>query len=195
MTLLEDGTRPSKIRQGVTTEILGEDTSAGPGQGKALAAEPFERAAATHTWTTLGGYFDALEKPGNRRQRRQLRRAGHAAGMRAGRFARPPRPRRARGDARAPRRGDARRGARPLDHARQPPRAGRHDRRPGRALPGGQAPWRPLFVAHPQRRDGGLRCRQGSDRRSAAAPAFRSTSSTSRSPISRSGDACPRSSP
>ena len=34
MTLLEDGSAQSKIRQGVTTEILGEDTSAGPAKGK-----------------------------------------------------------------------------------------------------------------------------------------------------------------
>ena len=37
MTLLEDGAAQSKIRQGVTTEILGEDTSAGP-QGEHLHA-------------------------------------------------------------------------------------------------------------------------------------------------------------
>ncbi len=34
MTLLEDGSAQSKIRQGVTTEVLGEDTSAGPAKGK-----------------------------------------------------------------------------------------------------------------------------------------------------------------
>ena len=33
LTLLEDGSAPSKVRQGVTTEILGEDTSAGPAKG------------------------------------------------------------------------------------------------------------------------------------------------------------------
>src|SRR5262245_62792874 len=30
MLLLEDGNAPSKVRQGVTTEVLGEGTSAGP---------------------------------------------------------------------------------------------------------------------------------------------------------------------
>src|SRR5207244_12912125 len=33
-TLLEDGDAQSKIRQGVTTEIIGESSSAGPFQGK-----------------------------------------------------------------------------------------------------------------------------------------------------------------
>ena len=82
MTLLEDGDAPSKIRQGVTTEVLGEDSSAGPAKGKRPTGR-FERDGKTLTWTTLGGYFDALEKPGHRPQRRQLRRPGHAAGLRA----------------------------------------------------------------------------------------------------------------
>ena len=63
MTLLEDGSASSKVRQGVTTEILGEDTSAGPAKGK-RAAKTFKGARATHTWSTLGGYFQALEKEG-----------------------------------------------------------------------------------------------------------------------------------
>src|SRR5207244_11699335 len=33
-TLLEDGNAQSKIRQGVTTEVIGESTSAGPFKGK-----------------------------------------------------------------------------------------------------------------------------------------------------------------
>ena len=33
-TILEDGNAQSKIRQGVTTEVLGESTSPGPYQGK-----------------------------------------------------------------------------------------------------------------------------------------------------------------
>ena len=43
MTLLEDGSAQSKIRQGVTTEILGEDTSAGPAKGKQAATHPEAR--------------------------------------------------------------------------------------------------------------------------------------------------------
>src|SRR5262249_15445185 len=46
---------------GVTTEILGEDTSAGPIQGKLV---PRSRGNVPRTWTTLGGYFDTLEKRG-----------------------------------------------------------------------------------------------------------------------------------
>src|ERR1700692_1267460 len=33
-TILEDGDAQSKVRQGVTTEVLGESSSAGPYQGK-----------------------------------------------------------------------------------------------------------------------------------------------------------------
>jgi len=53
--LLEDGNAPSKVRQGVTTEVLGEGNSAGPHQGqlRANGKTRFER---------LGGYFGAMEK-------------------------------------------------------------------------------------------------------------------------------------
>jgi len=60
VTLLVDGDAPSKIRQGVTTEVLGEDSSAGPASGKRRMGR-FERDGTTRTWTTLGGYFDTLE--------------------------------------------------------------------------------------------------------------------------------------
>jgi N-acyl-D-amino-acid deacylase len=63
MTLLEDGSAQSKIRQGVTTEILGEDTSAGPAKGKKPPSS-VKYGDTTLTWTTLGGYFDALEREG-----------------------------------------------------------------------------------------------------------------------------------
>src|SRR5438876_4873280 len=60
--LLEDGNAESKIRQGVTTEILGEGSSAGPYQGKLVprgvsAGRPVQ-------WTTLAGYFDAVQRAG-----------------------------------------------------------------------------------------------------------------------------------
>jgi N-acyl-D-aspartate/D-glutamate deacylase len=61
-TLLVDGHAQSKIRQGVTTDILGEDHSAGPvppGAGKNLATEGLIR-----DWTTLGEYFARLERQG-----------------------------------------------------------------------------------------------------------------------------------
>jgi N-acyl-D-amino-acid deacylase len=61
--LLEDGHAQSKIRQGVTTEVLGEGNSAGPYQGNlpprtAVVDDQKVR------WTTLGGYFDTVEKAG-----------------------------------------------------------------------------------------------------------------------------------
>lgn len=62
-TLLEDGRAESKIRQGVTTEVLGEGTSAGPYQGE-LAPRRFTVAGRPEKWTTLGGYFETIEKAG-----------------------------------------------------------------------------------------------------------------------------------
>jgi N-acyl-D-aspartate/D-glutamate deacylase len=59
--LLEDGRAESKIRQGVTTEVLGEGNSAGPYQGKYT---PRRAAAVPRKWKTLGGYFEAIEKAG-----------------------------------------------------------------------------------------------------------------------------------
>lgn len=59
--LLEDGNAQSKIRQGVTTEVLGEDTSPGPFQGK-LPAKQFDVRGKKERWTTLGGYFDLVER-------------------------------------------------------------------------------------------------------------------------------------
>jgi N-acyl-D-aspartate/D-glutamate deacylase len=61
--LLEDGNAQSKIRQGVTTEILGEGTSAGPFQGK-LTPRSAVVGGKKVKWTTLGEYFALLEKAG-----------------------------------------------------------------------------------------------------------------------------------
>ncbi len=65
-TLLVDGNAESKIRQGVTTEILGESASAGPVLGPAL--EPRQRELQTMglklDWRTLGEYFQRLERQG-----------------------------------------------------------------------------------------------------------------------------------
>jgi N-acyl-D-aspartate/D-glutamate deacylase len=61
--LLEDGLAQSKVRQGVTTEVLGEGTSAGPRKGK-LAPGKANAGGKEVTWTTLGGYFDALQAAG-----------------------------------------------------------------------------------------------------------------------------------
>jgi N-acyl-D-aspartate/D-glutamate deacylase len=59
--LLEDGHAQSKIRQGVTTEVLGEGTSAGPYQGQ-LVPRKVTVAGVPVQWTTLGGYFDTVER-------------------------------------------------------------------------------------------------------------------------------------
>jgi N-acyl-D-aspartate/D-glutamate deacylase len=61
--LLEDGNAPSKIRQGVTTEVLGEGTSAGPYVGKLVPRKVMVGGRAVQ-WTTLGDYFTALERAG-----------------------------------------------------------------------------------------------------------------------------------
>jgi N-acyl-D-aspartate/D-glutamate deacylase len=62
-TILEDGAAQSKIRQGVTTEVLGESASAGPYQGKFAPPRVMVKGKPT-TWTTLGGYFDQVERAG-----------------------------------------------------------------------------------------------------------------------------------
>ena len=62
-TLLEDGDAQSKIRQGVTTEVIGEGQSAGPFLGK-LPPHTAKVGGKTVHWTTLGGYFDVLEQSG-----------------------------------------------------------------------------------------------------------------------------------
>jgi N-acyl-D-aspartate/D-glutamate deacylase len=61
--LLEDGDAPSKIRQGVTTEVLGEGRSAGPCVGKLPPGRATIGGKTVH-WTTLGDYFDTLEHAG-----------------------------------------------------------------------------------------------------------------------------------
>jgi N-acyl-D-aspartate/D-glutamate deacylase len=60
-SLLADGTAQSKIRQGVTTEVLGESRSAGPVTGLASLEAPYGLEV---DWSTLGGYFRRLEKSG-----------------------------------------------------------------------------------------------------------------------------------
>ena len=65
-TLLADGKAESKIRQGVTTEILGEHWSAGPVLGPAVPELDAELASygLPRTWSTLGEYLSALQKHG-----------------------------------------------------------------------------------------------------------------------------------
>jgi N-acyl-D-amino-acid deacylase len=66
MTMLVDPRLPSKITQGITTEITGEGNSAGPLNAAMLAADRagFEHLKITPDWTTLGGYFARIEKQG-----------------------------------------------------------------------------------------------------------------------------------
>lgn len=61
--LLEDGLGQSKIRQGVTTEVLGESDSAGPATGK-LPGQKLNVRGKSLRWTTLKEYFDTLEQEG-----------------------------------------------------------------------------------------------------------------------------------
>lgn len=62
-TLFEDGLAQSKIRQGVTTDVIGEDTSAGPAKGKLPRARA-EIDGRSVAWSTLGGYLDQLQSAG-----------------------------------------------------------------------------------------------------------------------------------
>src|SRR4051812_18879941 len=62
--LLEDGAAQSKIRQGVTTEVFGEESSGGPSKGKLKPRRPKGDEEGNGDWTTLGGYFAALERSG-----------------------------------------------------------------------------------------------------------------------------------
>lgn len=61
--LFEDGLAQSKVRQGVTTDVLGEDPSEGPAKGR-LEPASASVGGQTVTWTTLGGYLDAIERAG-----------------------------------------------------------------------------------------------------------------------------------
>ncbi|MDA1016152.1 MAG: D-aminoacylase, partial [Planctomycetota bacterium] len=63
LLLLQDGHAQSKIRQGVTTEVLGEGDSAGPSSGR-LSPRRLQVGDRQLEWSTLGGYFDAVEQAG-----------------------------------------------------------------------------------------------------------------------------------
>ena len=60
MSLLADGTAQSKVRQGVTLDVLGESTSVAPREG--LKDGPSEGVA--QDWTTFTGYFQRVERQG-----------------------------------------------------------------------------------------------------------------------------------
>ncbi|MCA9223918.1 MAG: amidohydrolase family protein, partial [Planctomycetales bacterium] len=61
--LLEDGNAESKIRQGVTTEVLGEGSSAGPFEGK-LSPQQATVGGKLEQWSSLGEYLDLIERSG-----------------------------------------------------------------------------------------------------------------------------------
>lgn len=65
-TLLADGKGESKIRDGVTTEILGESGSAAPVLGPAVEGidRELHSMGVTRDWTTLGEYFARVERSG-----------------------------------------------------------------------------------------------------------------------------------
>ncbi len=62
-TLLEDGRAESKVRQGVTTDVLGEGPSAAPRVGK-LTARTLTARGKRFEWATLPEYFTAVESAG-----------------------------------------------------------------------------------------------------------------------------------
>jgi N-acyl-D-amino-acid deacylase len=66
MTILVDPRLPSKIYQGITTEITGEGNSAAPVNDAMLAADRsgYEHLHITPDWHTLSEYFARLEKQG-----------------------------------------------------------------------------------------------------------------------------------
>ncbi len=61
--LFEDGDAPSKVRQGVTTDVLGEDRSGGPHRGK-LPPRVVRVKGEEVRLASLGDYFDALGRSG-----------------------------------------------------------------------------------------------------------------------------------
>jgi N-acyl-D-amino-acid deacylase len=65
-TILVDPRLPSKIYQGITTEITGEGTSAGPlaGAARSEAALSLEHYGLKADWQSLGEYFARLERQG-----------------------------------------------------------------------------------------------------------------------------------
>lgn len=59
--LLADGTAQSKVRQGVTVDVIGESRSVAPGGG----LDPgFAGVGVAVDWTTFSGYFDRIERQG-----------------------------------------------------------------------------------------------------------------------------------
>ena len=66
LTILVDPRLPSKIYQGITTEITGEGGSVAPLNDAMIAADRagYEHLRITPDWRTFGQYFDRIEKQG-----------------------------------------------------------------------------------------------------------------------------------
>src|SRR6478736_10577325 len=66
LSILVNPSVPSKIFQGITTEITGEGGSAGPLDDSIIAADraSYDHYRITPDWRTLGGFFARLEKQG-----------------------------------------------------------------------------------------------------------------------------------
>src|SRR5437773_5787755 len=66
LTILVNPSLPSKIFQGITTEITGEGGSAGPLTDSIIAADQayYDHLKITPDWRTLGQYFARLERQG-----------------------------------------------------------------------------------------------------------------------------------
>ncbi len=66
LSILVNPSLPSKIFQGITTEITGEGGSAGPLNDSIVATDRagYRHYAVTPDWRTLGGYFARLERQG-----------------------------------------------------------------------------------------------------------------------------------
>jgi N-acyl-D-aspartate/D-glutamate deacylase len=64
LTLLADGTAQSKVRQGVTLDVMGESTSVAPRDGLADETVTDGGAAVTQNWTTFAQYFKRVETQG-----------------------------------------------------------------------------------------------------------------------------------
>ena len=65
-SILVDPRLPSKIYQGITTEVTGEGNSAGPLNEAMIAADRagYEHLKIKPDWRTLGEYFSRIEKQG-----------------------------------------------------------------------------------------------------------------------------------
>ena len=64
LTLLADGTAQSKVRQGVTLDIMGESTSVAPRDGLRDETVTDGGATVTQNWTTFAEYFKRLDAQG-----------------------------------------------------------------------------------------------------------------------------------